>query len=56
MTKKYNSPMLHIVSINSNDIVCSSPITMDFSNESVTSSMDDVGVAGRRFDDWNEGF
>ena len=43
--------MLSVVSIKNNDIVTASPLGFDPTNE-----VTEVGVAGRRFDEWDEGF
>ena len=49
--KKYNSPMLQIVGISKKDIIATS---LNVTNEykSTWESLD----AGRRFDEWDEGF
>ena len=47
--KKYEIPMLQIVSINNKDIVTAS-FTMNYSTS--ISDENSVGAAGRRFDDY----
>ena len=49
--KKYNNPMLQVVSINKSDVIATS---LNVTNEynSTWSTLD----AGRRFDEWEEGF
>ena len=55
--KTYNSPMLQVVSIKRNDIVCGSPVTMDFGATPISSGTE-VGAAGRirDFDSWDAGY
>ena len=52
MTKKYNSPMLQVVSIKKNDIITGSPVLTN----NVWTTSDEILSAGRRFDDWYEGY
>ena len=57
MKKTYENPLLQVVSIKKNDIVCSSPVTMDFNAAAISGN--EVGAAGRRynvFDEWYEGY
>ena len=54
MTKKYNSPMLQVVSIKSNDILTTSTMGMlgDYNSSNVT-----IAAPGQRaFDEWYEGY
>ena len=52
--KTYNSPMLQVVSINKKDIIVTSPV--------LTNSVfnpgegDPILSAGRRYEDWYEGY
>ena len=55
MTKKYNSPMLQVVSIKRNDIIATSGEPQLFGNK-FTGSSENVLSAGRRFDEWYEGY
>ena len=53
MTKKYNSPMLQVVSIKSNDILTTSTMNM-LGNYGAGVT---IAAPGQRsFDDWYEGF
>ena len=54
MTKKYNSPMLQVVSIKKNDILTTSTLTMY--NTEYDSNKGSILSAGRRFDEWYEGY
>ena len=54
MTKKYNSPMLQVVSIRKKDIIATSDLSIGLSSGSQNNDAA-LGV-GRRWDDWNEGF
>ena len=56
MTKKYNSPMLNVVSINKKDIIATSDPVVGFGNPDVTKDGSQACTAGRRFDDWYEGY
>ena len=52
--KKYENPMLQVVSIKRNDIVTASEsMTMfgDYNSSTMT-----IGAAGRRIDEWYEGY
>ncbi len=54
MTKKYNSPMLQVVSIKSNDILTNSQMGMlgDYNGSTIT-----IAAPGQRgLDDWYEGY
>ena len=51
--KKYENPMLAVVSIKNNDIVTSSPIVELSSGSQDNSAALD---AGRHFDDWDAGY
>ena len=53
MTKKYNSPMLQVVSIKKNDIVTGSPVLTN----NAWSSSDEILAPGRdrNFNSWYEG-
>ena len=55
MTKKYNSPMLQVVSIKKSDIIATSTMNMlgDYNSSNVT-----IGAPGQRnvFDEWYEGY
>jgi len=55
MLKKYDNPMLHVVSINRKDIIVTSPVA-GYDPTATLSSESNIGAAGRRFDSWNEGF
>ena len=52
--KKYNSPMLQVVSIKKSDIVTASESMTVFGDSD--SGTITIGAAGRRFDQWNEGY
>ena len=52
--KKYMNPMLQIVSIKKTDIVTASEEALDVYLN--TDHSGDVFSAGRRFDEWNEGY
>ena len=57
MTKKYNSPMLQVVSIKRSDIIATSgEETMGITSNPFTGTSGDVLSAGRRFDNWYEGY
>lgn len=57
MTKKYNSPMLQIVSINSKDIIATSNETMGISGSAFTGGSAGVLAPGQRgLDDWDAGY
>ena len=49
--KIYNSPMLQVVSIKNNDILTQS-VSLLGSSQNNDAALD----AGRRFDEWEEGF
>ena len=52
MTKKYNSPKFTIVNINKRDIITGSDPYGKLEGGYTT----EQGAAGRRFDDWYEGY
>ena len=54
MTKTYYTPMLQIVGIISNNIITTSP-GPGFSTENSV-NVENIGSAGRRFDDWDAGY
>ena len=54
--KKYNSPMLQVVSIKNNVIETSGGVTTGSSLGNAFTGTDVSYSAGRRFDDWYEGF
>ncbi len=55
--KKYENPMLQVVSINSNDIVTASdPNILLGGTFSGATDGTAFSTAGRRFDEWDEGF
>ena len=53
MTKKYNSPMLQVVSIKKSDIVTASPTTLSVGGEG---SANDAEAPGMRMFDYYEGY
>ena len=52
MTKKYESPMLRLVSIKHNDIVTGSPLGINVGTEYQGSTI----YAPDRFNDWDAGY
>ena len=56
MTKKYNTPMLQVVSIKNNDIVCSSPQNIQFGSNFGGDNSTILAPGQRGLDDWYEGY
>ena len=56
--KKYENPMLHVVSINKQDIIVTSGegVTTGSALGNAFNSSDVSYSSGRRFDEWEEGF
>lgn len=54
MTKKYNSPMLQVVSIKNNDIVTASNDALNVNNEVYSGTVFAPGQRG--LDDWDAGY
>ena len=56
--KKYENPMLHVVSINKQDIIVTSGegVTTGSALGNEFNSSDVSYSSGRRFDSWEEGF
>ena len=55
MQKIYNTPILHIVSINKNNVIATSNLPFDLSNGSVLGNESAIG-APDRFNDWDAGY
>ena len=56
MTKKYNSPMLQIVSIKSNDILTNSPVPMSVQGNYDSNTITIAAPGQRGLDDWDAGY
>lgn len=52
--KKYENPMLHIVSINKHDVIATSNEYVGMGSGTKATNLADA--PGRRFDDWYEGY
>ena len=55
MTKKYNSPMLQVVSINQNDIIATSTTTLGIGASGSAINAEAPGLRNV-FDEWYEGY
>lgn len=56
MTKKYNSPMLQVVSVKKCDIICTSPTSGYDPNSNVTEETGIAAPGQRDIDSWYAGY